>query len=106
MGKFRSWISRLEKRAGRNSFILKDGSSYSYDFDEVCGELFAHCVTVLVSEDDEEASVEAPPILQAIRNARDPIAAMEPFRPESRDGAGAFLDPVVLLSEESQEIPP
>jgi len=99
MGKFRSWISRLEKRTGRNSFVLKDGTQHHYDFEEAAGALFCYTVAVLASDDPSEVEAEAPPILQAIRNARDPEAAMQPFRPEKPTEAGGFVDPIVLLQD-------
>jgi hypothetical protein len=96
----RSWLSRLEKRAGHSSFVLSDGTIHRYDFDQACGELFSYCIRLWT--EDAPASLEAPLILQAIRNARDPAEAMEPFRPQNRRGAGAFLDPIVLIQDHDE----
>ena len=52
--------------------------------------------------EEDTASLEAPPILQAIRNARDSAEAMEPFRPQNRIGAGAFLDPSLLIQDHEE----
>jgi len=96
-------MKRLEKRAGRNSFELKDGTSYRYDFDEAVGDLFVYCVELWTADEASEASEpEVPPSLQAIRNARDPVAAMQPFRPVNTTGAGAFVDPVLLLQDHDE----
>ena len=100
---FRHWMKRLEKRAERNSFELKDGTSYRYDFDEAVGDLFVYCVELWTADEASEASEpEVPPSLQAIRNARDPTEAMEPFRPQNRRGAGAFLDPILLIQDQAE----
>ena len=97
----RSWLRRLEKRAGHNSFVLKDGTTYRYDFNQAVGDLFVYCVESWTADDPSEASLEAPPILQAIRNSRDPEAAIQPFRPEKGTEAGAFVDPILLLQDQS-----
>jgi hypothetical protein len=102
MGLRRSWLRRLEKRAGHNSFVLRDGTTYRYDFAEAAGDLFVYCVESWAAEDPSEASLEAPPILQAIRAARDSEAAMEPFRPDKGTEAGAFLDPLVLIHDHDE----
>jgi hypothetical protein len=96
----RSWLKKLEKRAGHSSFLLEDGTRYHYDFDQACGELFTHCGRLWTEEDT--ASLEAPPILRAIRDARDPEAALRPFRPEKTTEAGAFLDPILLLQDHDE----
>lgn len=96
----RGWLRRLEKRIGHNSFELKDGSTYRYDFDEAVGDLFTYCVESWTA--DEASEPEVPPILQAIRRARDPEAAMQPFRPEKTTEAGAFVDPLLLLHDHDE----
>jgi hypothetical protein len=96
----RRWLRRLEKRVGHNAFLLRDGTTYRYNFDEACGDLFVFCVQSWTEGDP--ASLEAPLILQAIRNARDPTEAMEPFRPQNRRGAGAFLDPILLIQDQAE----
>jgi hypothetical protein len=96
----RSWLKKLEKRAGHSSFVLSDGTIHRYDFDEAAGDLFVFCVESCTA--DDPASLEAPPILQAIQGARDPAEAMEPFRPQNRSGAGAFLDPILLIQDHDE----
>jgi hypothetical protein len=98
----RRWMKRLEKHAGNHAFVLRDGTSYRYDFDQAAGDLFVYSVAELVEDDPSQVEAEPPPILQAIRNARDPEAAMEPFRPEKTTGAGAFLDPIVLIQDPAE----
>jgi hypothetical protein len=98
MGLSRRWLKKLEKRAGHNSFLLHDGTTYRYDFDESAGDLFVYCVQLWSGDTPSEA----PPILKAIRAARDPEAAMEPFRPEKGTEAGAFLDPIVLIHDHDE----
>jgi hypothetical protein len=94
----RNWMRNLERRAGHSSFVLSDGTIHRYDFDQACGELFTYCVRSWT----EDTPSEAPPILQAIRNARHPAEAMEPFRPQNRRGAGAFLDPILLIQDHDE----
>jgi len=93
------WLRRLERRVGSNSILLKDGSRYHYDFDEAAGDLFVYCIRRWSAEEDEQPP-EEPEILQAIRNARDPKAAMARFRAD--DPERGFVDPLVLLDEDGE----
>jgi hypothetical protein len=96
-----NWLRKLEKSAGHNSFALKDGTIHRYSFQESAGQLFSYTVALCT---DEDPLPPEPPILQAIRNATDPYRAMEPFRPQSRTDAGAFVDPVLLLQDEDEKL--
>jgi hypothetical protein len=101
----RGWMKRLERGAGRHSFVLQDGSTHRYDPDRDGSQLFSYCVTLVCLESGEDPP-EEPPIVKALRQARDPIGAVEPFRPENRT-AGAFCDPLYLFvnPDESDEDP-
>ena len=88
----------MERRAGSNSFVLKDGTVYRYDFDEASGDLFRHCVLLWTAEEDTKPP--EPEILQAIRNARDPVAAISRFRAD--DPERGFVDPLLLLEEDGE----
>ena len=65
--------------------------------------MFCYCVSVTCLEPGEDPP-EEPPIVKALRQARDPRAAVEPFRPQNRT-AGAFCDPLYLFvdPDESDE---
>ena len=97
----RSWLRRVEKRAGHSSFVLGDGTIHRYDFDQACGEMFTYCVQLWTAEEDTEPP--EPQILTAIRRARDPVAVLSRFGAD--DPERGFVDPLVLLEDapESQE---
>ena len=96
-GLSRGWIKGFEQRAGDlDSFRLKDGSLYFYNFDEAGAELFVYCVRALALEEED---IPEPAILKKIRQAKDPHKALDRFRPSNPESA--FLDIGMLLDEPS-----
>src|SRR5215211_7092682 len=50
----RGWLKSFERRAGElDSFRLKDGSLYFYNFDEAGAELFTYCVRAFALEEED-----------------------------------------------------
>jgi hypothetical protein len=97
----RDSVKRLEKRAFADGgrIRLKDGSIYRYDAMEAGGELWAYCIGLLRVKYDYEMPPE-PEILRMIRAAKDPRAAMQPFRPDAPERA--FVDPGLLLQDDPE----
>jgi hypothetical protein len=94
----RGWLKSFERRAGElDSFRLKDGSLYFYNFDEAGAELFTYCVRAFALEEED---IPEPAILQKIRQAKDPHRALERFRPSNPERA--FVDIAALLNEPSE----
>jgi hypothetical protein len=98
----RNWVKRLESRAysGSGRILLKDGSVYRYDSTRAGGELWAYCINLMTRVKEGDALPEEPEILQKIREAKGPIAAIEPFRPTNPERA--LVDPLVLLEDSSE----
>jgi hypothetical protein len=104
MGGLESWMRRLEKaaREGRGRFLMCDGTIFYYDPNKASMDLFVHCIHLMTNPEEGEDPPE-PEILQAIRNARDPVAVLSRFRAD--DPERGFVDPLVLLEDfpEGQE---
>jgi hypothetical protein len=80
-------MRRLEHRASKDleSFVLEDGSRYSFDRLETHKELFMHAYDVQLGEAHKWP--EPPEIYRKICEARDPQAVLERFKPENPDRA-------------------
>jgi hypothetical protein len=98
-------LRRLRKRSSSLSSIpLKGGGHYYYNYDEVGGELWAYTINFMIRVKKYGAEPgEEPEILQMIRRAKDPVAAIQPFRPD--DPERALVDPLLLLEDSSQSDP-
>jgi hypothetical protein len=99
----RGRIRRAEHKAfgGQGRIRLRDGSIYRYNWQREAGTLWAYCIGLLRITEDMEMPPE-PEILQKIRVAKDPWAAMAPFRPENPERA--LIDPGLLLVEDPEEL--
>jgi len=88
----RDWLKRIERdaREGYLSFQLRDGSTYHYDPREVGLALFVYGC-------DLDPDTEEPEFVSKVKQARDPIKALEPFRP--RNEQDAWFDPIVLIED-------
>ena len=95
----RSWIRRAEEQAfqDRAAFQLQDGSLYRYDYTREAGRIWAYCTNLMVRSKWLGVTDEEPEIVTKIRQARDPYAAIEPFRPNNPERA--FVDPIILLQD-------
>jgi hypothetical protein len=98
----RNWVKRLESRAysGSGRIRLKDGSVYRYDCTRAGGELWAYCINLMVRVEEGDEPPEEPEILTMIRAAKNPKAAIEPFRPTNPERA--FVDPGLLLQDDPE----
>src|SRR5215207_4388282 len=98
--RLRGMVQNLQRlrNEGRPGFRLRDGSMYFYDFRRAGGELWAYCVNLKFRVGEGDEIPEEPEVLQMIRQAEDPDAAMAPFRPD--DPRRALVDPAVLLHPE------
>jgi len=63
--------------------------------------LWAYCIGLLRVKYDYEMPPE-PEILQKIRAAQNPMAAMQPFRPDNPERA--LIDPGLLLVNDPEEL--
>ena len=96
-------LRRLRKRSSSLfSFPLRHGGRYYYDAERAGEQLWVHCIGLLRVKYSGEipGSLEEPEIQQKIRAAKDPIAAIEPFRPVNPERA--LVDPLVILKEPSE----
>jgi hypothetical protein len=103
--RLRGYVHTLKKirDRDRSGFRLADGHWYSYNFEVEGGKLWVYCIACMgLRPDDGEP--EEPYILQMIRQAEDPDAALAPFRPANPERA--LVDPVVLLHPELAEREP
>ena len=105
MVRSRAWIHRLEKKArvGTGKFRLANGEIYSYDRARASEQLWVYCISMLRAKYDLEEPAE-PEILQAIKQAQNPQAAMRPFVPDVPERA--LINPAVLLEDDPENRPP
>ena len=80
-------LRRLKRdaRGDLESFVLLDGSQYFYNATEVHKQLFIHACDLQLGR-----RPEPPEVLNKIREARDPAAVLERFKPEHPEQA--FVD--------------
>jgi hypothetical protein len=98
----KSQLRRLQQRSSSlSSFPLAAGGRYYYDYDVIGGQVWAYALGFMIRSKYGFEVGEEPEILQKIRQAKDPIAAIEPFRPDDPDRA--LVDPLLLLQEPSHE---
>jgi hypothetical protein len=86
-------LRRLEQSARDHldSFLLQDGERYYYDPQEVGISLFIYaCDLIREPYQPDEPEPEEPPILETIRNARDPDEVIRRF--EGPDPSKQFVD--------------
>jgi hypothetical protein len=99
----RNWIKRLERAASEDleSFELLDGSTYYYDRLETHKELFMHAFDVQLGDADKWP--EPPEVYRKMCEAKDPVAALQRFRPEEPERAFVNLaelyDTDILVNE-------
>jgi hypothetical protein len=94
-------LRRLQQRSSSlSSFPLAAGGRYYYDYDAISGQVWAYALGFMIRNKYGVDVGEEPEILQMIRQAEDPRAAIERFRPD--DPSKALVDPIVLLEEPSE----
>jgi len=100
--RLRGMVHQLKRlrNEDRPGFRLRDGSFYRYDFQRAGGELWAYCINLMVRVEEGDEPPEEPEILTMIRAAKNPKAAIEPFRPDNRERA--FVDPGLLLQDDPE----
>jgi hypothetical protein len=92
-------MRRLEHRASKDleSFVLEDGSRYSFDRLETHKELFMHAYDVQLGEAHKWP--EPPEIYRRICEAKDPAGVLKRFIPEQPERA--FVDPAALFDTDA-----
>jgi hypothetical protein len=98
----RAWVRRAEQRAfqKRDGFPLADGGFSRYDAVPAGAQVWTYCANLLTRVKRGDEVPKEPEIITMIRAAKDPYAAIEPFRPDNPERA--FVDPIILLQDASE----